>query len=380
MIILINALGITDSGGITVFQKVLQEFSSRKDNKYYFICNKGDGTIELARQFQGLKCFHFVFLNRGFFRRLYYEFFLFPLMLKKHNVDLVYNFSGSSQRFLFSNVSQVLKIQNLLFYSRALDICYLDNKKYFLWVRQIFLKRIIYKYMLSRVKNIEIQSKHVKNYLSDYINIKNKKFYIKSDIDVSDSAFYAPRQYNFSKKIKFLYIVGPHFEILHKNLQDFINAMLNLTELGVDFEINITLTNDQLNNSKVWDASLNSKTNFLGYVSDQEKLTKLFCNNTILISTSIIETLGLHVIEGIKNGVVTIVPNEPYASEVYGENMFRYELFNMDSLVSVILSVINYKESYSEKILTIQDDLRKSEISKIDSILNIFDEVINVQK
>ena len=28
----------------------------------------------------------------------------------------------------------------------------------------------------------------------------------------------------------------------------------------------------------------------------------------------------------------------------------------------------------------IEDDLRKSEISKIDSILNIFDEVINVQK
>ena len=122
MIILINALGITDSGGITVFQKVLQEFSSRKDNKYYFICNKFDGPIRLARQFQGLKYFHFVFLNRGFFRRIYYEFLLFPLMLKKHNVDLVYNFSGSSQRFLFSNVSQVLKIHNLLFYSRALDI------------------------------------------------------------------------------------------------------------------------------------------------------------------------------------------------------------------------------------------------------------------
>ena len=380
MIILINDLGITDSGGISVFQKVLQEFSSRKDNKYYFICNKGDGTIGLARQFKGLKNFHFVFLNRGIFRRIYYEFLLFPLMLKKHNVDLVYNFSGSSQRFLFSNVSQVLKIHNLLFYSRALDIFYLDNKKYFLWFRQIFLKRIIFKYMLNRVKNIEIQSKHVKNYLSDYINIKNKEFYIKSDINVSDSAFNPPRQYDFSKKIKFVYIVGPHFESLHKNLQDFINAMLNLTELGVDFEINITLTNDQLNNSKVWDASLNSKTNFLGYVSDQEKLTKLFCNNTILISTSIIETLGLHVIEGIKNGVVTIVPNEPYASEVYGENMFRYELFNIESLVSVILSVINYKGSYSEKILTIKDDLRKSEISKIDSILNIFDEVINVQK
>ena len=234
--------------------------------------------------------------------------------------------------------------------------------------------------MLNGVKNIEIQSSHVKNYLSDVINIENKEFYIKSDINISGSAFYAPREYNFSKKIKFVYIVGPHFESLHKNLQDFINAMLDLAELGIDFEINITLTNKQLNNSKVWDASLNSKTNFFGYISDQEKLTKLFCNNTILISTSIIETLGLHVVEGIKSGIVTIVPNEPYASAVYGENMFQYELFNRDSLVDTIMSIINSKESYSENILSIQDDLRQSEMSKFSSILDVFDEVLNVQK
>jgi len=78
--------------------------------------------------------------------------------------------------------------------------------------------------------------------------------------------------------------------------------MLELNERGVDFEINITLTNVQLSNSKVWDLSLSSKTNFLGYINDQEKMTELFCDNIILISTSIIESLGLHVIEGIKNG------------------------------------------------------------------------------
>ena len=83
---------------------------------------------------------------------------------------------------------------------------------------------------------------------------------------------------------------------------DFTSAMLELNERGVDFEINITLTNVQLSNSKVWDLSLSSKTNFLGYINDQEKMTELFCDNIILISTSIIESLGLHVIEGIKNG------------------------------------------------------------------------------
>ena len=98
------------------------------------------------------------------------------------------------------------------------------------------------------------------------------------------------------------------------------------------FEINITLTNEQLSNSKVWNVSLNSKTNFLGYMSDQEKMKELFCDNTILISTSIIETLGLHVIEGIKNGIVTIVPDEEYSNTVYGKNMFKYELCNKNAL------------------------------------------------
>ena len=109
-------------------------------------------------------------------------------------------------------------------------------------------------------------------------------------------------------------------------------------------------------------------------------MKELFCDNTILISTSIIETLGLHVIEGIKNGVITIAPDEEYANSVYGENMFKYKLFNKGSLLGAIMSVMNYKEPYSEKILSLQDDLRQSEVSKFDSILDVFDEVINVQE
>ena len=124
----------------------------------------------------------------------------------------------------------------------------------------------------------------------------------------------------------------------------------------------------------------NPKTNFLGYISDHEKMTELFCDNTILISTSIIETLGLHVIEGIKNGIITITPDEEYANTVYGDNMFQYELFNRGSLVDTIMSIINCKESCSENILSIQDDLRQSEMSKFSSILDVFDEVLNVQK
>ena len=197
---------------------------------------------------------------------------------------------------------------------------------------------------------------------------------------MSNNEFSSPKQYNFFNKIKILYIVGPHFEYLSKNFLDFTNAMLKLNEKYINFEINITLTNAQLNSSKIWNVALNKNTNFIGYLSSRKKINELFCDNTILISTSIIETLGLHVIEGIKNGVITIVPDEKYAKEVYGENMFKYKLHDKDSLLDAIINVINYKGSFNKKILSQQNDLKQNEKIKFGSVLEVFDEVVNVQK
>ena len=377
--ILINALGIVDSGGFSTFKKLLSECVLDNNNSYYIICNEGVFTNSLKKKYLNFRTMEFNFIaNKGFFHRIYYENFVFRTIIKKKNIGLVYNFTGTAQPFI--KTLQLIKIQNLLFFSKSLDSSYIQQKKYFLWTRQIFFKRLIFRMMLQKSKYIEIQSEHAKSCLSDFINITKKVFNVKSDISLSDSEFYVPRHYDFTKKIMFLYIVGPHFDYLHKNLRDFTNAMLGISNKDLDFEINITLTIEQLNNSKVWDASLNSKTNFLGYIDDQEKMTELFCDNTILISTSVIETLGLHVIEGIKNGVITIAPDEKYANTVYGENMFKYNLFDKDSLIDTIMTLINFKMSYREKIVSIQDDLRQSEIGKFTNILDVFDEVINVQK
>jgi len=367
-----------DSGGISVLDKLLQECTKNDLVKYYIVCNGNSNIDRLIRRFHTFKNFEFkIVSNRGFFYRICYENIVFRGYIK-NNIDLIYNFSGSFQPWV--RKPQIVKIHNLIFYSKVLDKAYKEKSQYIFWIRDVYLKRLFFKFALKNAKYIEIQSNHVKDHISNFVDIKNKLFYVKSDIDVSDNEFCISKQYDFSKKIIFLYVVGPHFEYLHKNLLDFTNAMLELNKNRVDFEINITLTNEQLSNSKVWNVSLNSKTNFLGYISDQEKMKELFCDNTILISTSIIETLGLHVIEGIKNGVITIAPDEEYANSVYGENMFKYKLFNKGSLLGAIMSVMNYKEPYSEKILSLQDDLRQSEVSKFDSILDVFDEVINVQE
>jgi hypothetical protein len=379
MRILFNALGICSSGGITVLDKSLYECSESDANSYIIICNVSENINTLIDKYKNKKRFKFKIIeNRGFFYRLYYENIVFKKIIKEDKINLIYNFSGSSQRFL--KVNKLVKIQNLLFFSKNLDYTYFKNNQIILWLKQVYLRRIIFKIMMSESMSLEIQSYHVEDCINSFLNTSDKNFYIKSDVDIFSNTFLKPKHYDFSKKIKFLYVVGPHFEYVHKNIQDFIGAMLVLNENELDFEINITLTKDQLTKSTLWNPSLNSRTNFFGYINDQEKMVELFSENTILISTSIIETLGLHVIEGVKSGVIVITPNEEYTKAVYGGNVSKYRLFDKNSLVSTIMNIINFKDSHNERILSLQEDLMRIEAGKFSSIVDVFDEVVNVQK
>ncbi|CAI6150584.1 MAG: hypothetical protein SPLUMA2_SPLUMAMAG2_01783 [uncultured Sulfurimonas sp.] len=377
--ILINALGIQDSGGIRVLEKLLKECTIDSDNKYIIICNNNVNIQILFAKYVKNKTIIFEIIeNNGFLYRLYYENIIFKKIVFEKKVKLIYNFSGTTQLLLAT--PQLLKIQNLLFYTKKIDSVYKEQGKLLLWIKEIALKRIIFNFMSNNSLYLEIQSSHVKKNMSDFITVDNKTFFIKSDINVEREEFLIPVKYNFRYKIKFLYIVGPHFEYTHKNFQDFTNVMLEINKLSIDFEINVTLSKEELEYSPLWEKSLNCKTNFLGYISDKKEMNKLFCNNTILISTSIIETLGLHVIEAIKKGVIPIAPSEEYSYSVYGENIITYDLFSTKSLFNSILSIINNKIDYKNNILMLQNDLINSEKNKYRSIVDIFQKVIDVQK
>ena len=239
--------------------------------------------------------------------------------------------------------------------------------------------------MLKRSKNLEIQSTHVKDALSDFMNVTAKKFFLKNDFLANKDSFSVPKKYDPQKKITFLYIVGPHFAFPHKNIQDFIQAMTMFKNLGKEFEIKITLSSDELNNSYLWDVSLNDYTTFLGYLKDKDEIQKLFQDNTILISTSVIETIGLHIIEGTQNGILCIAPDEMYSKSVYGDDLLKYNLFNSQSLTDVIGKIYDISENnIQEKIRETQKYIIQNEANKFHSIVNIFDEILekedNVQK
>ena len=325
-------------------------------------------------EYKSIKNFEFLMIeNKGFIQRLYYENIVFRKMIKEEKISLVYNFSGSAQFFL--PIPQITKVHNLLFYSKKIDKVYFEKKEYLKWFKQIFLKRIVFHMMLKQTKYIEVQSSHVQEYISDFIDISKKYFFIKSDISFAKDSFSMIKNYDFTKRIRFLFIVGPHFEYIHKNFDDFVKAMILLKEENINFEINITLTKEQLHNSNIWNKELDKNTNFLGYISKDE-IKKQFIDNTILISTSVIETLGLHVIEAVQNGIISIVPNELYSIKVYGKDILTYELFNILSMRDKIkeISLLTNNE-IKDTISKNQDFLISNENKKYKNILQIFDKI-----
>lgn len=375
--ILINALNIQDSGGITVLLKLLIDmFKNSKSNNYLIICTKNANTLNLVNNYKSIKNFEFLMIeNKGFLQRLYYENIVFRKIIKERKISLTYNFSGSAQFFL--HIPQITKVHNLLFYSKKIDEVYFEKKEYLKWFKQIFIKRIVFHMMLKQTKYIEVQSFHVQEYISNFIDISKKQFFIKSDIEFTKDSFSVIKNYDFTKKIRFLFIVGPHFEYLHKNFEDFIKTMNVLKKKNFDFEIIVTLSKEQLYASSLWDKELDENTNFLGYIS-KDKLNKQFIDNTILISTSVIETLGLHVIEAIQNGVLSICPNENYSRSVYGNDIITYELFNEESLVNKIEKIILLNNNdIKDTITKNQNYLKDNESQKYNSIIKIFDEILS---
>ena len=379
MKVLVNAFGISSAGGITVLKKTIYEFLDNQENQYYIFVFSNQNILNLVQKFNNIDNIHFkIYNDYGILFRLFRENLYFLSFVLRNNISLIYNFTGTRQ--LLFGIPTILKIQNLAFFTKKLDPIYFNNNKKFLWLKQIWFKRIIFGLMLRYSENIEIQSIHVKEELSNFINVDNKKFFIKSDFLINQNHFSEPKQYDFDKEITFLYVVGPHFYFLHKNIGDFVKTMVMLFDSGLNFHINITLNYEELKRSGLWNDKLNTITSFLGYI-DSKRMNTLFRDNAILISTSVIETLGLHVLEGVLNGVLCIVPNESYSENVYGNNVLTYNLFDCESLMETVSQLKSYNNSMCHSlILDNQHYICNNENDKYHNTLSIFNDVLRKEK
>ena len=139
--ILINALGIQDSGGLTILKKTIQELLFDSENNYQILVFKGkyiDDLIDKSNNYSNIS--FRIIKNKGNNRRLIYENFILPFYVKKNRFKLIYNMTGSDQPLI--NIPSIVKIQNLMFFSKTLDSAYFKNNLRFLWFTQVYMKRV----------------------------------------------------------------------------------------------------------------------------------------------------------------------------------------------------------------------------------------------
>ena len=113
---------------------------------------------------------------KSYIHRFYIENIVFANIVAQYKIDLIYNFTGSTQLFL--DCPQLIKIQNLLFYSRNLTKSIEKIINLFM-VSQVSIKSFVFRLLLKRAKYIEVQAQHVESCPADFVNLKNKSVLLK---------------------------------------------------------------------------------------------------------------------------------------------------------------------------------------------------------
>ena len=137
MKVLVNAFGISSAGGVTVLKKSINEFLENQENQYYIFVFNNQNILNLVREFNNIDSIHFkIYNDYGILFRLLRENLYFLSFVLNNKTSLIYNFTGTRQ--LLFGIPTIVKIQNLLFFTRKLDSIYFDNYKKILWFKQIW--------------------------------------------------------------------------------------------------------------------------------------------------------------------------------------------------------------------------------------------------
>lgn len=85
----------------------------------------------------------------------------------------------------------------------------------------------------------------------------------------------------------------------------------------------------------------------------------------------------MHIVEGVENGILCIAPDELYSKSVYGNDLLKYELFNSQSLLDIILKIyILSDKEVQNKIRKTQRYIINNEARKFHNIVDIFNEIL----
>ena len=99
------------------------KFLENQENQYYIFVFSNQNILNLVQEFNNIDNIHFkIYNDYGILFRLLRENLYFLSFVLRNDISLIYNFTGTRQ--LIFGIPTIVKIQNLLFFTKKLDSFY----------------------------------------------------------------------------------------------------------------------------------------------------------------------------------------------------------------------------------------------------------------
>jgi glycosyltransferase involved in cell wall biosynthesis len=303
--IVINATAIGSSGALSILKQFIEAIPI--DNFEYLIFTHNNIQINVNKPNVNLIAIR----NKSLHNRFIWDAYGLQQWLKNHNIEPSAAISMQNTNFRTSK-----PIPNFIYYHQSIPFFkrywnpFKSNQKTLFFYKNIY--PFFVRLLLNQKTEIFVQTNFMKKDFASYFNFPLEKIHIISPKVLIPTVVESPK---ISIDLEQFNLFFPAQPFVYKNHKIVFNALNNLDK-ELQKKITLHLTCDKEDLLHLYTASdYLFHVNYLGNISF-EKVLSLYKNADALLFPSLIESLGLPLIEAASFGIPIIAADLPYAREV----------------------------------------------------------------
>ena len=260
---------------------------------------------------------------------------LFPLKLKKYNLDLMH-FTHFNVPIFYKD-RFVVTIHDLTL--RKFPTFKKSLKNFLVYPFKKVAYKIVFKHAIKNSKKIIAISNYTKRDILKYYQVDHKKIKVIyegiSNLGVRPLSLVDSRYY----KKPYLLYVGNAYP--HKNLEKLILAFKKLIDKKLNYQL-ILAGGDDYFYKKLKQKHANPNILFPGFVKEKD-LNILYQNASLYVFPSLCEGFGLPSLEAMIRGVPVVCSNSSCLPEILEDAALYFDPLNVDDIFKTIKKALNNK-------------------------------------
>lgn len=290
---------------------------------------------------------HDAILQKNIFYKLVWQRYFFKSLLKKYNVDVLFNASASSV-FSSKNIKIVTICQDMLPFEIE------EKKRFSIGFMRLRLEILyhVYKRCLERSSKVIFLSKYAQRQVSKYCRISHSKV-ISHGIDKSFKGISKGIIPTRIDHIKASYVSNA---LPYKHHNKLIEAVSELRKYNINITIDLIGAGTGPESKKIIKKarSIDKKSDFIFIHQLQSKadVQRILSESNLFIFASTCENLPITLLEGVGAGLLIVSSHYGPMKEVLGENVCYFDPLKPQTIVEAIKATLDLSLEIKRKNLS----------------------------